>query len=139
LICPADILSRYSARIGLRRRATLRGLLDRAIALDKIAADMAPELPIDVVYGVLWYRRLLDHAPLDEAASLAIPAHPFQRLKTTGTRTVARPPWRGAIITKAALNATRPGRRRVSDNHRCLTTHPTKIDPWPDLAHRGYS
>ncbi|MEU1112537.1 TetR/AcrR family transcriptional regulator C-terminal ligand-binding domain-containing protein [Streptomyces sp. NPDC005866] len=29
---------------------------------------MDPELLIDVVYGVLWYRLLLDHAPLDEAA-----------------------------------------------------------------------
>ncbi|MEU0968271.1 TetR-like C-terminal domain-containing protein [Streptomyces sp. NPDC005917] len=37
-------------------------------ARGEIAADVDPELLIDVVYGVLWYRLLLDHAPLDEAA-----------------------------------------------------------------------
>nr|WP_227983254.1 TetR/AcrR family transcriptional regulator C-terminal ligand-binding domain-containing protein [Nocardia spumae] len=30
-----------------------------------VAADIDPDLILDVVYGVLWYRLLLDHAPLD--------------------------------------------------------------------------
>lgn len=50
------------------RRAVLREILDRAAARGEIAEGIDPELLIDVVYGVLWYRLLLDHAPLDEAA-----------------------------------------------------------------------
>ncbi|MFF4299797.1 TetR/AcrR family transcriptional regulator [Streptomyces sp. NPDC001601] len=50
------------------RRAAMREILDRAIARGEIAPDVDPELLIDVVYGVLWYRLLLDHAPLDAAA-----------------------------------------------------------------------
>ncbi|MFD4605080.1 TetR-like C-terminal domain-containing protein [Streptomyces sp. NPDC058464] len=34
----------------------------------EIAAGLDPDLLIDVVHGVLWYRLLLGHAPLDEAA-----------------------------------------------------------------------
>ena len=50
------------------RRAALRVILERAVARGEINPDMDPELLIDVVYGVLWYRLMLDHAPLDEAA-----------------------------------------------------------------------
>jgi AcrR family transcriptional regulator len=50
------------------RRTVLREILDRAAARGEIAPDVDPELLIDVVYGVLWYRLLLDHAPLDEEA-----------------------------------------------------------------------
>jgi AcrR family transcriptional regulator len=56
------------------RRAALREVLDRAIARGEIAADVDPELLIDVVYGVLWYRVLLDHAPLDEEAGRRLAA-----------------------------------------------------------------
>ena len=31
--------------------------------------DVDPELLLDVVFGVLWYRLLLEHAPLDDAAA----------------------------------------------------------------------
>jgi len=50
------------------RRAVLRQILDRAAKRGEIAPDIDPELVIDVVYGVLWYRLLLDHAPLDDEA-----------------------------------------------------------------------
>jgi AcrR family transcriptional regulator len=50
------------------RRAVLRQILDRAAERGEIAPDIDQELVIDVVYGVLWYRLLLDHAPLDEEA-----------------------------------------------------------------------
>lgn len=58
----------FRDRFLFSRRAALRELLDRAITRGEIAADLDPELLIDVVYGVLWYRLLLDHAPLDETA-----------------------------------------------------------------------
>ncbi len=50
------------------RRAALRQIFQRAAAWGEIAADTDLELLIDVVYGVLWYRLLLDHAPLDDDA-----------------------------------------------------------------------
>ena len=51
------------------RRDALRTILDRAVARGEIAAGMDLELAIDVVYGVLWYRLMLDHAPLDDTAA----------------------------------------------------------------------
>jgi AcrR family transcriptional regulator len=51
------------------RRAALRTILDRAAARGEIGSGIDRELLIDVVYGVLWYRLLLDHTPLDETAS----------------------------------------------------------------------
>jgi len=50
------------------RRAVLRQILDRAVERGEIAPDIDPELLIDVVYGVLWYRLLVGHGPLDEEA-----------------------------------------------------------------------
>jgi len=59
---------KFRDRFLFSRRAALRGILDRAAARGEIAPDLDPELLIDVVYGVLWYRLMLDHAPLDEEA-----------------------------------------------------------------------
>lgn len=50
------------------RRAALRGVLRRAAERGEIDPAVDLELVIDVVYGVLWYRLLLDHAPLSEVA-----------------------------------------------------------------------
>ena len=50
------------------RRDALRTVLVRAAARGEIAPDVAPEMLLDIVFGVLWYRLLLDHAPLDAAA-----------------------------------------------------------------------
>jgi AcrR family transcriptional regulator len=58
----------FRERFLFRRRAVLREILDRAAARGEIAPELDQELLIDVVYGVLWYRLLLDHAPLDEEA-----------------------------------------------------------------------
>ena len=49
-----------------RRRTVLRGVLERARARGELRrhAD-ALDLLVDMVFGVLWYRLLLEHAPLD--------------------------------------------------------------------------
>ncbi|WP_202125811.1 TetR/AcrR family transcriptional regulator [Actinomadura physcomitrii] len=57
----------FRDRFLFSRRAALRGILDRAAERGEIAAGTDPELLMDIVYGVLWYRLMLDHAPLDEA------------------------------------------------------------------------
>lgn len=58
----------FRDRFLFSRRAALRGILERAVTRGEIDESMDLELLIDVVYGVLWYRLLLDHAPLNEAA-----------------------------------------------------------------------
>lgn len=61
----AVVLAEFTAR----RRAALRDLLERGTA----AGDLSPKADIamlvDMAYGVLWYRVLVGHAPLDEAAA----------------------------------------------------------------------
>jgi AcrR family transcriptional regulator len=64
----------FRDRFLFSRRDALRTILDRAVTRDEIAPDMDLELLIDVIYGVLWYRLLLDHAPLDEAAGRQLAA-----------------------------------------------------------------
>ncbi|WP_329366081.1 TetR/AcrR family transcriptional regulator [Streptomyces sp. NBC_00669] len=58
----------FRERFLFRRRAVLREILERAAARSEIASDLSLELLIDVVYGVLWYRLLIEHAPLDDEA-----------------------------------------------------------------------
>ena len=52
----------------------LRGILQRACGRGEIPEGTDLELLIDVVYGVLWYRLLLDHAPLDEESGRRLAA-----------------------------------------------------------------
>jgi hypothetical protein len=56
------------------RRAALREILDWAVARGEIAPDEDLDILIDVVFGVLWYRLLLDHAPISERAGLELAA-----------------------------------------------------------------
>jgi AcrR family transcriptional regulator len=58
----------FRERFLFTRRAALRQILDRAVERGEIAAGVDPELLIDVVYGVVWYRLMVGHAPLDEPA-----------------------------------------------------------------------
>ncbi|MGW4792979.1 TetR/AcrR family transcriptional regulator [Nonomuraea sp. NPDC004297] len=58
----------FKEKFLFRRRAALRVVMTRAAERGEIAPGTDVELLLDVVYGVLWYRLLLDHAPLDERA-----------------------------------------------------------------------
>lgn len=51
------------------RRATLRVLLERGAARDEVAADADLDFLTDLAYGLLWYRGLVGHRPLDEEAA----------------------------------------------------------------------
>lgn len=59
----------FRDRFLFARRDALRGVLRRAVQRGEIDNAVDLELVIDVVYGVLWYRLLLDHAPLSEEAA----------------------------------------------------------------------
>jgi AcrR family transcriptional regulator len=47
------------------RRAALRTVFERARARRELDADVNVELLLDIAFGVLWYRLMLDHAPLN--------------------------------------------------------------------------
>lgn len=64
----ATFAAQFRDRFLFGRRDALRAVLARAAARGEIAADVDPEMVLDIVFGVLWYRLLLDHAPLDEEA-----------------------------------------------------------------------
>ncbi|MEU5879498.1 TetR/AcrR family transcriptional regulator [Spirillospora sp. NPDC047279] len=49
-----------------KRRAALRGVLERAGGRGEIRADADLDLMVDQAFGVLWYRILIGHAPLGE-------------------------------------------------------------------------
>ena len=65
----AAVLSEFTAR----RRAALRELLERGQARGELSPGADLAMLTDMAYGVLWYRVLISHAPLDAeaAASLA--------------------------------------------------------------------
>jgi len=54
------------------RRAALRSLLERGRAAGDLAADADLGILVDMAYGVLYYRLLVRHAPLDENAARSL-------------------------------------------------------------------
>lgn len=56
------------------RRAALRALLQRGQAAGELAADADLDMLVDMAYGVLYYRLLIGHAPLDEKAARSLAA-----------------------------------------------------------------
>jgi AcrR family transcriptional regulator len=56
------------------RRAALRSLLERGRAAGELAADADLDMLVDMAYGVLYYRLLVRHAPLDEKAARSLAA-----------------------------------------------------------------
>jgi AcrR family transcriptional regulator len=67
----AEVLADFTAQ----RRAALRALLERGQASRDLPADADLGLLVDVAYGVLWYRLLIGHAPLDPRAARDLAAH----------------------------------------------------------------
>jgi AcrR family transcriptional regulator len=61
----AAVLAEFTAR----RRAALRDLLERGTASGDLSPKADIAMLVDMAYGVLWYRVLVGHAPLDEAAA----------------------------------------------------------------------
>ena len=54
------------------RRAALRALLERGRAAGKLAPDADVDMLVDMAYGVLYYRLLVGHAPLDQSAARSL-------------------------------------------------------------------
>jgi AcrR family transcriptional regulator len=56
------------------RRAALRALLGRGKDAGELPPDADLDMMVDMTYGVLYYRLLVGHAPLDEQAARALAA-----------------------------------------------------------------
>ena len=56
------------------RRAALHALLERGRDAGELAADTDLNMLVDMAYGVLYYRLLIGHAPLDETAARSLAA-----------------------------------------------------------------
>lgn len=56
------------------RRAALRALLERGRDAGELAQDADLDMLVDMAYGVLYYRLLVGHAPLDENATRSLAA-----------------------------------------------------------------
>ena len=61
----AAVLADFTAQ----RRAVLGELLERGVASGGLSPEADLPMLVDMAYGVLWYRLLIGHAPLDEAAA----------------------------------------------------------------------
>jgi AcrR family transcriptional regulator len=51
------------------RRATLRTLLERGVDRAEVSPDADLDFLTDLAYGLLWYRGLIGHRPLDDEAA----------------------------------------------------------------------
>ncbi len=67
----AAVLAEFTAQ----RRAALRALLEQGVASGDIAGSADLGMLVDLAYGVLWYRLLIGHAPLDAGAARDLAAH----------------------------------------------------------------
>jgi len=54
------------------RRAALRALLERGRDAGELAPDADLDMLVDMAYGVLYYRLLVRHEPLDEKAARSL-------------------------------------------------------------------
>jgi AcrR family transcriptional regulator len=87
-----------------QRRAALRAVLERGRAQGVLGPDANLDFLVDLAYGLLWYRLLVGHAPLDAGAARDLAAH----LIAAG----APPPDRRGIRSRAARGVlTSPGDR----------------------------
>jgi AcrR family transcriptional regulator len=64
----AAVLADFTAA----RRAALRELLERGQARGELSPGADIAMLVDMAYGVLWYRVLISHAPLDAAAAKSL-------------------------------------------------------------------
>jgi AcrR family transcriptional regulator len=67
-------LARLLADFTSVRRAALRALLERGREAGELAPGADLDMLVDMAYGVLYYRLLIGHAALDEAAARSLAA-----------------------------------------------------------------
>jgi AcrR family transcriptional regulator len=68
------------------RRAEAREILELGIERGELREDLDPEVAVDVLYGPIYYRMLVGHAPLDDDFADALANHVFAGLAARGPR-----------------------------------------------------
>ena len=61
-------------------RKEAREILELGIERSELREDLDPEVAVDVLYGPIYYRMLVGHAPLDEGLADALAGHIFAGL-----------------------------------------------------------
>ena len=59
------------------RRAEAREILERGVERGELREDLDQEVAVDVLYGPIYYRMLVGHAPLDDDFADALADHVF--------------------------------------------------------------
>jgi AcrR family transcriptional regulator len=67
------------------RRAEAREILELGIARGELREDLGPEVAVDVLYGPIYYRLLVGHAPLDADFADALADYVFAGLGAADT------------------------------------------------------
>jgi AcrR family transcriptional regulator len=62
-----EIAKAFRHQVILKSRNEGRELLGRAVAAGQVRADIEVEVALDMIYGPLFYRLLVGHAPLDSS------------------------------------------------------------------------
>jgi AcrR family transcriptional regulator len=68
------------------RREEAREILELGIERGELREDIDPEVAVDVLYGPIYYRLLVGHAPLDNDFADALADHVFAGLAARGPR-----------------------------------------------------
>ena len=71
--CDAEALESFCDRFLNPRRDAARQVLMQGIESGEFAPDLDPELAMDILYGPIYYRLLVQHLPLDQALASALP------------------------------------------------------------------
>src|SRR5215217_4025925 len=84
---PHTARAREDIRIHMRRLAeAFSGKIGRTVAALIAEGQSDPELAVDVLYGPIYYRMLVGHAPLDDDFADVLADHVFAGLAARGPR-----------------------------------------------------
>ncbi|MEL6381333.1 MAG: TetR/AcrR family transcriptional regulator [Cyanobacteria bacterium J06626_18] len=70
--CDSEALESFRDRFLTPRRDTARQVIVRGIESGEFDANLDPDLAMDILYGPIYYRLLVQHLPLDEAFATAL-------------------------------------------------------------------
>ncbi|KAF1075019.1 putative HTH-type transcriptional regulator [Halodesulfovibrio sp. MK-HDV] len=62
-----DFRKRFRDNFTAQRRTVLRSIFLQAMERGRISPEQNLEMLIDIVFGTMWYRLLIGHAPMDES------------------------------------------------------------------------
>ena len=71
--CDPEALESFCDRFLNPRRDAARQVILQGIASGEFTPDLDPDLAMDILYGPIYYRLLVQHLPLDEAFAAALP------------------------------------------------------------------